>query len=779
MSIALESILLDHSSGILLLVDPSSLAICAVSKPTLGLLGYRRKELLGRPITDIECSLADVAFWKEVLQGGPVGAHHAESSYLCAGGDILPAIKTVSRVAGDGRSWLVVRAEPLDLGPRIEDEPAAVSILLRATLEATADGILLIDRAGGIVNMNRCFSRMWGLTDALLARHEDSAIIDFMAGLFSDPDAYRADLADIAPDADGETFDLLHLADGRFFERKSMPARHGAQIFGRVFSFTDITARKRAEDALRVSEEQLRRAFDVSPDAININRLDDGLYVSVNSGFTKIMGYTRGEIIGHTSGEFKIWDNSEDRTRLVHGLKKNGTVENLEAKFRAKDGHTRSVLISAAVIEIDDVPHIISVIRDITEHKHAERARVQLEMQLRESQKMEALGTLAGGIAHDFNNIVAAIMGNAELARRDVGPAHAAQESLGEILKASRRAKDLVRQILAFGRRQVLERRVISLAPAVEESVRLLRATLLAGVSLSVECLPDAPAVLADATQIEQVLLNLCSNAWQVVQGRGHRGVIEIRLEAHVVVGGAYNGPEQRSRGGRVTLRPGRYARLTVRDNGPGMDQATRERIFEPFFTTKPAGEGTGLGLAVVHGIVQGHEASIEVQSAPGEGTSFCIYFPAVAAPASVAPAHPPATASEHGAGKHILCVDDDESIVFLMSRLLERQGYRVSGYTDPHEALAAVRAGPGQFDLAVTDYNMPGMSGLEVARALREICADLPVALASGYITEELRAQAPAAGVIELLYKPNTVDELCEVVARLANAQRGKENSS
>ena len=202
---------------------------------TLRLLGYQREELLGRPITDIECSLADVFFWEEVLQGSPIGAQNAEGSYLCASGDILLATKTVSRVAGDGKGWLVVRAEPLDSGPRIEDQLASVASLLRATLEATADGILLIDRAGGIVYMNQRFSRMWGLPDELLIPHEDSAIFGFMAGLFSDPNAYRADLADIAPDADDETFDLLQLADGRFFERKSMPARHGAHIFGRVF----------------------------------------------------------------------------------------------------------------------------------------------------------------------------------------------------------------------------------------------------------------------------------------------------------------------------------------------------------------------------------------------------------------------------------------------------------------------------------------------------------------------------------------------------------------
>ena len=779
MSVALDVILLDHSSGILLLVEPSSLAIRAASQPTLQLLGYRREELLGRPMTDIECSLADVLFWEEALRGGNAEVRNAEASYRCASGELLAASKTVARVVGEGKAWLVVRAEPLHPGRRIEDGLAPVVSLLRATLEATADGILLIDRAGRIVNMNRRFSRMWGLPDQLLAEHEGSAIFGFMAARLSDPNAYLAGLAQIAPYADGETFDLLHLADGRFFERKSVPARHGARTLGRVFSFTDVTANKRAQEALRLSEARFKKAFDVSPDAININRLEDGLYVSVNSGFTRLMGYTREEIVGHTSGEFNIWANAEDRTRLVEGLKKHGVVENFETKFRIKNGQTKTGLMYSALIEIDGVPHSINISRDVTEQKRAERARAQLEMQLRESQKMEALGTLAGGIAHDFNNIVAAIMGNAELACLDLDPAHPARESLQEILKASRRAKDLVQQILAFGRRQLLERRVISLAPAVEESARLLRATLPAGVSLRVECAPDAPEVLADATQVEQVLLNLCSNAWQVMQGQAQPGRIEVRLEAHLVAEGPYSGPEQRSRGGRVTLRPGRYARLTVRDNGPGMEEAIRERIFEPFFTTKPAGQGTGLGLAVVHGIIQGHEASIEVQSAPGEGSSFYVYFPAAAAPAPAMRLPVPAAAPQHGGGKHILCVDDDESIVFLMRRLLERHGYRVSGYTDPLEALEAVRADPAQFDLVVTDYTMPGMSGLDVARALREIRADLPVALASGYITEELRAEAPAAGVIDLIYKPNTADALCDAIARIAYARGGEDDPS
>jgi CheY-like chemotaxis protein len=198
------------------------------------------------------------------------------------------------------------------------------------------------------------------------------------------------------------------------------------------------------------------------------------------------------------------------------------------------------------------------------------------------------------------------------------------------------------------------------------------------------------------------------------------------------------------------------------------MDEATRNRIFEPFFTTKPVGKGTGLGLSVVHSILQDHEASIDVSSVPGKGTSFEIYFPAAQVADELVPTHAPNGNAAHGQGKHVLYLDDDESIVFLMTRLLQRQGYRVSSHSEAPAALAAVRATPAEFDLVVTDYNMPGMSGLEVAQAIRDIRADLPVAMASGYITDELRQKAPACGVLELIYKPNTVEDLCAAVERL-----------
>jgi len=566
---------------------------------------------------------------------------------------------------------------------------------------------------------------------------------------------------------------------------------------GNVVSVTgniaDITEHKQMQEALRQSEQRLQTIFDTEPECVKVVARDGHVLEMNATGIAMLEASSLAEVQEHTLLGFVLPEYRAAFTAL-HESVMTGRSGTLEFEMEGKRGGRRWMETHAAPMRdaSGEVTMLLGISRDITERKRAEQERHLVEAQLRESQKMEALGALAGGVAHDFNNIIASIMGNVELARQDVGPSHPARESLEEISKASQRARDLVRQILTFGRRQVSSCELVSLVPVVEEASRLLRTTLPAGVGLNVECADDVPAVLADATQIEQVILNLCSNSWQAIKGLDRPGLIEVRLEAHEqrVAQQGDAGTAHRD----VDLAPGFYACLTVRDNGAGMDAETQSRIFEPFFTTKPVGQGTGLGLAVVHGIVHDHGASVEVYSEPGHGTTFRVYFPAaqdqgpvLAAPVEAgaprrraampvrddrpvlaAPVEAGAPAT-HGHGKHVLFVDDDEAIVFLMKRLLARQGYRVSAYTSPREAIEAARAAPALFDLAVTDYNMPRMSGLDVARALRKIRADLPIAVASGYITEELRALAPAAGVSELIYKPNTVEDLCAVVARLA----------
>jgi two-component system, cell cycle sensor histidine kinase and response regulator CckA len=430
-----------------------------------------------------------------------------------------------------------------------------------------------------------------------------------------------------------------------------------------------------------------------------------------------------------------------------------------EMDARTASGKVLQVEVSVSLERRADGDTTTVFARDLTGRKKAEAQRSVLEAQLRESQKMQAVGTMAGGIAHDFNNILGAILGNVELAKADVDQDSPALTSLLEIDKAGRRARDLVRQILTFSRNEPPKRTPVGLAEVVHDTERLLRVTLPPGIELRMRIDDHVPPVLADATQVEQALLNLCTNAIHAI-GEG-KGVIRIELSSvH---------PDTRLCD-RLGLPPGRYAALAVRDNGGGMDEETQQRIFEPFFTTKQVGQGTGLGLAVVHGVMRNHQGVADVQSSTGEGSLFTLYFPADATLTMPAPAaaEPPQNRRVRGRGEHVMYVDDDQALVFLVERLLSRRGFRVSGFCDPHEAAAELRAHPHEYDLLVTDYNMPGYCGVDLVREARGIRPDLPVALASGYVTAEIERSALAEGARALIHKPNDVEELCETVQRL-----------
>ena len=398
--------------------------------------------------------------------------------------------------------------------------------------------------------------------------------------------------------------------------------------------------------------------------------------------------------------------------------------------------------------------------RDLSARKKIEAHRNTLESQLRESHKMQAVGTMAGGIAHDFNNIIGAILGNVALAQQDAGQGSPALISLAEIDKAGRRARDLVRQILAFSRNESPARVALQLADVVHETVRLLKVTLPPTVEMVVHISENTPAVLADATQVEQALLNLCTNAIQALGSQ--RGTVSIEL-THTLGHHTDSDEDQGVTGGL-------HVQLSVRDTGSGMDAPTIERVFEPFFTTKPVGQGTGLGLAVVHGIMRTHEGTVDVQSTPGVGSVFTLKFPQADRDAAPAAADIRQASVVQGHGQRVMYVDDDEALVFLVDRALSRKGFAVSTFTDPHEAAAVLRERPLDFDLLVTDYNMPGYCGVDLLREARQIRPDLPVALASGYVTAEIEQSALAEGARALIHKPNDVDELCDTVQRLLN---------
>ena len=297
----------------------------------------------------------------------------------------------------------------------------------------------------------------------------------------------------------------------------------------------------------------------------------------------------------------------------------------------------------------------------------------------------------------------------------------------------------------------------MTLRASIEEDTRLLRATLPAGVELTTHFSGDAPDIVCHPNGIHQVLVNLCTNAWHAMEG--HPGRISLILDDVTVLAGSTGGPG--------VVRPGRYARLTVTDTGKGMDAETLGRVFEPFFTTRPVGQGTGLGLAIVHGIMTNLGGAINASSEQGRGTTFELFFPAAPAEHQIQHADVPPAGVPRGQGQHILFLDDEQALVNLGARILERHGFRVTGHTSADEALAAIQRNPGGFDLVVTDYHMPRVSGVHLAREIGTLYPDLPVMLASGLVTDALKAEAAAAGVRHLLDKPYSAIDLCALVHR------------
>jgi two-component system, cell cycle sensor histidine kinase and response regulator CckA len=536
------------------------------------------------------------------------------------------------------------------------------------------------------------------------------------------------------------------LAQGRF------ALQSDASTVVRVV-LTDITALVDAQRAVHNERKRIKTILDVAADPIFVKDNDHRIILA-NRAFCDLFGLEEAQVIGKTLAENVPEDERELFLAIDRRVLDTGIPDVREESLTVHQVQRTIVTSKTRFTEDSGERFLVGVIFDITERTQAAQRQALLEAQLRESQKMQAIGTLAGGIAHDFNNIIAAILGHVELARQDLGSHDQALESVQAIGKAAARARALVQQILSFSRQQPTERVLLSMESVVDESVRLLRATIPARITLDVSCDPNLPLVLADSTQMEQVLINLVTNAAQAMAT--DPGRIEIGLDAISAETMLVENPTMLPR--MQTGSTAGVIRLAVKDNGPGMSEETLSRIFEPFFTTKPVGQGTGLGLSVAHGIVQNHGGVLQARSRPGEGSTFTVYLPATDAQAdSFNPksgGQVPAPPSSIKSGLRILYLDDDEALVELVTKLFRKRDILVTGHTDQHEALQALRADPTAYDLLLTDYNMPGMSGLDVAREVGALMPDLPVAIISGFIDETLREQAQRAGVRDLIFK-------------------------
>jgi PAS domain S-box-containing protein len=615
----------------------------------------------------------------------------------------------------------------------------------RTLVEQAADAMMVYDTEGRLVDVNPQACDNLGYSRAeLIGLSLQDVVVDFnlqraQAAWARARDHGHQTITTVHRRRDGSTFPV----EVRF---GTIQFDHRELIIGQV---RDTTERSRAEAAIRESEERFRQVVENIEEVFWMTDVAQSRLLYISPGFERIWGRTSRELYA----SLESWIDTvhpEDRARILRAAREKQVMGDYDETYRIvrPDGTVRWIHETAYPVRdgAGAVSRIVGVAADITEQR-------QLETQVRQAQKMEAIGTLAGGIAHDFNNILGAIIGFAELARLKLANYPEAYGEIDGVLEGARRAAGLVGQILASSRRQEPRRVPVQLCQVVAESLRLLRATLPSGIEFDIRLPSTLPAVLADPDQVHQVVMNLCTNASQAI-GK-ETGRLTVSAELLTI--------DDLTRATHAGLRVGPYVRLSVSDTGCGMDRATLERIFEPFFTTKAPGEGTGLGLSVVHGIMKAHDGTVTVYSQPGQGTTFHLYFPAntIAGQAAI----PPTPLAARGQGQRILVLDDERPLALLGKRILEELGYLATFHTDAEQAIADVVENPDRFHMIITDLTMPRLSGLEVSRQIHALQPALPILLTTGYPGTLSARDLAETGILQILLKPLTVAALAAAV--------------
>ncbi|MGO9136928.1 MAG: PAS domain S-box protein, partial [Syntrophales bacterium] len=726
------------------------------------IIGYERQELLGmnnRQYADEENTRKIYQVYNRVYRTGePV--ENFKWQLIRKDGERRDIEVSISLIKNAEDHPTGFRGIVRDITERKQAEEVLQTTLQRLhALFAGMQSSLLLVGEGRIEMANQAFCDYFGLQDSPgdLVGLTSYNLIEKVKNAYLHPDEQVRRIWEIARGGQRVIGEEISMRDGRTSLRDFIPIYVDGKSYGLLWHHIDITERKLAEEKLRESEERYRLLFENANDVIFIAQ--DGVIKFPNSKTVETMGYTAEEL---ARIPFTQHIHPEDQDMVVERHKKRLQGESLSPvySFRVinRSGQELCFEINAVQVVWEGSPATLNFMRDITEQK-------RLEAQLLQAQKMEAIGTLAGGIAHDFNNILSAILGYTEMVLGEPKLDSHLRRYLDQVFRAGERARDLVKQILAFSRRSNEQPRPLRVSPIIKEVLKLLRASLPSTIKISQEIHVDGDTVFADPAQIHQVLMNLCTNAAHAMReekGELRVSLVPVNVEPpdNLII---HHG-----------LSPGKYLRLTVGDTGAGIEKDIMDRIFDPFFTTKKPGEGTGLGLSVVYGIVRSYGGAITVQSEVGKGTEFNVYLPLLT---EVEYKQEAKVETPIPSGKErILFVDDEPALVQLATSTLSSLGYEVVGRTSSLEALELFRMRPDSFDLVITDMTMPNMTGSEFAQQLMRIRPGISIILSTGFSEGMTQEKARAIGVKEFIMKPIVQRQMAEAIRRVLDKKNSRE---
>ena len=746
----------DSANDAMVIHDIENGRILEVNQKVLELYGYSKKEVLELDVGALSEGISpysQVEGQMNIRKAAEGEPHIFQWRAKRKNGDIFWAEVSLKEVVLDDKERILAIISDITDRKQKEEAFRMGEREYKTIIQTAINGFLLTDLEGNILETNEAYCRMSGYSEGELLNLNIRDLDHFEELPYS-----KVRIEKIKK-LGHQRFEARHMRkDGKVFDLE-VSAQCLSGDNGRLVIFLrDVTMAKKTERELLDAKEKYRALFDQSVEGIYLHDME-GRILDVNRMACLQSGYSRDELL-----RLKIFDLHPTEGESINTCKSEilhqwrqwrpGRGNTFETTHRKKDGTVMPVQISAGAVHFGEKDLVLAIVQDISDRKKSEEEKLELSNRLQQIQKMESIGNLAGGIAHDFNNILTSIIGFTQLALAEVETGTFIEESLKQVYAAGTRAGDLVKQILTFARRSNDERKPIRVDAIALETLKLLRSTIPATIEIRRK-IESRSLITGNPIHIDQIFMNICTNAAHAMQAAG--GILDVSLKDVIVEGGD---------GCRMEgMEPGKYIEIRISDTGTGIPENRLESIFEPYFTTKGPGEGTGLGLSVVHGIVESYGGKITVQSRFGQGTVFAIYLPVISKGVVEAPHEK--TSLPLGT-ERILLVEDELSILKLESRILERLGYRVIASNSPVEALELFRSEPPAFDLVITDMSMPKMAGDHLARELIRIRPDIPVILCSGYSNRFSNKNASEIGIKALAEKPISMEGLAGTVRRV-----------